>query len=372
MRILGAVLNSGGMSGPYARTLPLTIEELELDAPGPSEVLIRIEAAGICHSDLSVVDGSRNRPLPMLLGHEAAGTVMQVGPHVSGLSIGQRVVASFLPRCGECAACHTDGRLPCIVGSRSNGAGELIGGGRRLHHGGRTIAHHLGVSGFATHAVLDASSLVPVGNDVHPDVAAVLGCAVLTGGGAVLNAGRPQPGQTIAIVGLGGVGMAALLVARSLPGIRVVGIDSQPDKIRLALELGADEAMGPDTAIAEEFTADVVIECAGVARAFETAFRITAVGGRMVSVGLPAPDSEARISPHDLVAGAREIVGSYQGSAVPSRDIPFYERLWREGRLPVEKLISSRIALCEVNAGLDTLASGSAVRQIIQFPVEAE
>ncbi len=368
MRIFGAVLRSSGTATPYARSQPLAIEELELDPPGPTEALVLIEAAGVCHSDLSVVDGSRSRPLPMLLGHEAAGTVVEIGSAVRGLALGQRVVAAFLPRCGECPACRTDGRLPCTVGSRANNAGELIAGGRRLHAADGAVAHHLGVSGFATHAVLDARSLVAVGGDVPADIAAVLGCAVLTGGGAVLNVGQPQPGQTIAIVGLGGVGMAALLVARSLPGINVVGIDSNPDKVQLAVDLGADSAMIPADAVAQDFEADVVIECAGVARAFETAVRMTAIGGRTVSVGLPGPGDEARISPLDLVAGAREIVGSYLGSAVPSRDIPFYERLWREGRLPVEKLISSRIALNEVNAGLDTLASGAAVRQIIEFP----
>lgn len=371
MRIHGAVLNTLGAGRPYRQSRPLVIEELDLDSPGETEVLVRIEAAGICHSDLSVVDGSRERPLPMLLGHEAAGTVVEVGPGVTGLRVGQRVVAAFLPRCGVCAACQTDGRLPCTPGSSANGSGVLLGGGRRLHRDGAAVAHHLGVSGFATHAVMDVRSLVAVGADVPPDVAAVLGCAVLTGGGAVLNAGRPQRGQTVAIVGLGGVGMAALLVAASVEQVTVVGIDSNNEKVRMALELGADRSMTPEQALDEKFTADVVVECAGVARAFETAVAITAPGGRTVSVGLPAPTAEARISPLGIVAEAREIIGSYLGSAVPSRDIPFYEELWRAGKLPVEKLVTSRIPLSEVNTGLDTLASGEAVRQIIEFPMEA-
>lgn len=368
MKIVGAVLSTSDADRPYSGSKPLTIEELELDGPGPGEVLVRIEAAGLCHSDLSVVDGSRRRPLPMLLGHEAAGIVVQLGSDVTHLAVGQRVVAAFLPRCGECTACLTDGRLPCIPGSQANGKGELMGGGRRLHSKGVSVAHHLGVSGFATHAVMDVRSLVGVGADVPPEVAAVLGCAVLTGGGAVLNAGRPVAGQTVAVVGLGGVGMAALLVAASIPDVRVVGIDSNPDKVRLAMGLGADTALTPDQAHEQNFTAEVVVECAGVARAFETAVDITAPGGRTVSVGLPGPTAEARISPLRLVAEAREIVGSYLGSAVPSRDIPYYEALWREGRLPVEKLITSRISLSEINEGLDTLANGDSVRQIIEFP----
>jgi alcohol dehydrogenase len=304
----------------------------------------------------------------MLLGHEAAGIVVDAGEDVTDLCVGQRVVAAFLPRCGACAACKTDGRLPCTVGSRANGEGALIAGGRRLHRDGESVAHHLGVSGFATYAVMDRCSVVPVGNDVPPDVAAVLGCAVLTGGGAVLNAGRPHAGQTVAVVGLGGVGMAALLVAASLDGVTVIGVDANPDKVAAAPAFGAHRALTPSQALAEHLVADVVVECAGVVPAFETAVKLTAPGGRTVTVGLPAPTAQARMSPLDLVSGAREIVGSYLGSAVPSRDIPYYETLWRTGKLPLEKLISTHIPLSEVNAGFDALARGEAIRQIIQFP----
>jgi len=368
MRIIGAVLRSSDAVRPYSTSNPLTIEPLELDPLCANEVLVRIEAAGICHSDLSVVNGSRLRPLPMLLGHEAAGIVEEIGSGVSDLSIGQRVVAAFLPRCGTCAACLTGGRLPCTPGSHANGEGNLLDGGRRLHSGAESVAHHLGVSAFATHAVMDARSLVAVGADVPPDIAAVLGCAVLTGGGAVLNAGRPTAGQTVAVVGLGGVGMAALLVAASIADVRVVGIDANVSKLGLGLELGAEETFMPEQAIAEGFTADVVIECAGVARAFETAIALTAPGGRTVSVGLPGPEAEVPFSPLQLVAEAREIVGSYLGSAVPSRDIPYYENLWRQGLLPIENLITAHIELADINVGLETLANGDAVRQIIRFP----
>jgi alcohol dehydrogenase len=243
-----------------------------------------------------------------------------------------------------------------------------MAGGSRLRDGEAPIFHHLGVSGFATHAVMDYRSLVSVGADVPADLAAVLGCAVLTGGGAVLNAGKPVAGQTVAIVGLGGVGMAALLVAASVPDVTVVGIDSNPDKIALARELGAHDSFTPQHVIERGFRADVVVECAGVVPAFETAVAITAPGGRTVTVGLPAPGAEARVSPLGLVAEAREIIGSYMGSAVPARDIPYYESLWRDGRLPLEKLISSHIALADINAGFATLADGDAVRQIIVFP----
>ncbi|MDR2997198.1 MAG: alcohol dehydrogenase catalytic domain-containing protein [Microbacterium sp.] len=367
--ITGAVLTRSGTERPYATSRPLQVVELGLDDPGPDEMLVRIEAAGVCHSDLSVVDGNRPRPLPMLLGHEAAGIVEQVGAAASedGFRIGDRVVMAFLPRCGECAGCRTGGRLPCVPGTASNSAGTLFDGGVRLRRGDAEVHHHLGVSAFATHAVVDRRSAVVVGDDVPPAVAAVLGCAVLTGGGAVLNAGDPQPGDDVVVVGLGGVGMAALITAVAHGAGRVIGIDAVPEKLETALRLGADQAFTPDEAVAAGLRAPVVVEAAGHPRAFETAFALTAPGGRTVTVGLPAPDARASLPPVTITAEARTIIGSYLGSAVPSRDIPRYAQLWREGRLPVEALISAEIGIDEINEAMDALADGRALRQIIRF-----
>lgn len=230
--IRGAVLDQIGVPRPYWRSKPISVVELHLDPPDRGEVLVRIEAAGVCHSDLSVVDGTRVRPVPILLGHEAAGIVEQVGDGVDGVAVGQRVVLVFLPRCGQCAACATDGRTPCEPGSAANKAGTLLGGGIRLSRGGRPVYHHLGVSGFATHVVVNRASVVPVPHEVPPTVAALLGCAVLTGGGAVLNVGDPQPGQSVAVVGLGGVGMAAVLTALTYTDVRVVAVDQLPESCR--------------------------------------------------------------------------------------------------------------------------------------------
>ncbi|MEU1985696.1 alcohol dehydrogenase catalytic domain-containing protein [Nocardia sp. NPDC019395] len=366
MRIRGAVLERIGAAQPYADSAPITVSELDLADPGPGEILVRIEAAGICHSDLSVVDGNRVRPVPMLLGHEAAGKVVAAGPD-AGLSIGQRVVMTFLPRCGECAGCASDGRTPCIPGSAANNAGELLAGGRRLHRDGTEVQHHLGVSGFATYAVVDRRSVVPVDDDVPPDIAAVLGCAVLTGGGALLNSAKPAATDRVMVVGLGGVGMAAVLVAVSLGVREVIAVDTVPEKLDLARDLGATGAYTPADLAEQEIRAEVVVEAAGSARAFESAVAATAPGGTTVTVGLPSPDARASISPLGLVAQGRSIVGSYLGSAVPSRDIPEYVRMWREGRLPVEKLISARIGLDEINRAMDELAAGHALRQVIVF-----
>ncbi|GAA4387260.1 alcohol dehydrogenase catalytic domain-containing protein [Tsukamurella soli] len=378
MRIRGAVLEEIGRARPYAETRPISVAELDLAAPGPGELLVRIEAAGLCHSDLSVVDGNRVRPVPMLLGHEAAGIVEEFGPGPTpeGLAIGDRVAMAFLPRCGECANCRTNGKLPCTPGSVANEAGELLGGGRRLSRDGAPVQHHLGVSGFATHAVIDARSVTRVGLDIPPEVAAVLGCAVLTGGGGLLNAGQPAEGDDVIVVGLGGVGMAALITALALrdgdgsvgPKIgRVIGVNRQLAKRELALELGADAVYTMEELADSGVRAPVVIECAGHARAFETAVAATGVGGRTITVGLPSPQALAQISPLGLTAEARTIVGSYLGSAVPQRDIPKFAELWRTGVLPVHKLISGELPLERINEAMDALADGTAVRQIIRF-----
>lgn len=370
MRIRGAVLERIGDPTPYAESEPITVSELDLGEPGPGELLVRIEAAGLCHSDLSVVDGNRVRPVPMLLGHEAAGRIERVGSADSALTVGQRVVMTFLPRCGECSGCATDGRTPCLPGSLANNAGELLSGGRRLLRDGDPVHHHLGVSAFATHAVVDERSVVPVDDDVPPEVAAVLGCAVLTGGGALLNSAHPSPADRIMVVGLGGVGMAAVLVAAALregTGRDVIAVDTVPEKLKLATEFGATVAYTPAELAEEGIQADIVIEAAGNIRAFETAVAATAPGGTTVTVGLPAPDAMATISPLGLVAQGRSIVGSYLGSAVPARDIPKYVDMWRAGSLPVERLISARITLEDINRGMDELASGHALRQVIMF-----
>lgn len=365
--IRGAVLEHIGSPRPYAESQPIRVSELELAAPGTGELQVRIEAAGVCHSDLSVVDGNRVRPVPMLLGHEAAGIVEQIGDGVTGVDAGQRVVMAFLPRCGRCPACATEGLTPCEPGSAANTAGTLLGGGMRLSRGGKPVFHHLGVSGFATHAVVHRASVVPVPDDVPPGVAALLGCAVLTGGGAVLNVGKPEPGQTVAVVGVGGVGMAAVLTALAHNEVRVIAVDQLPEKLAVAGSLGAHETYTPQAATDAGVKATIVIEAVGHPAALQTAIDLTAAGGRTITVGLPAPQARISLAPLGFVAEGRSLIGSYLGSAVPARDIPRFVALWRSGRLPVESLVSSRIALDDINVAMDHLADGRAVRQLITF-----
>ena len=371
-KITAAVLEqSGDHCRPYAASAPLTLKQLALDPPGRSELLVRIDAAGVCHSDLSVVDGNRIRPMPMALGHEATGIIEALGdPDDRDFAVGDRIILSFLPACGTCARCHAGEAWMCSTGAAANGAGELISGGCRLHEGEHSIHHHLGVSGFATHAVVDRRSAVKVDRDLQPEIAALFGCAVLTGVGAVMNSAQVRPGEGVIIYGLGGVGLAALLGAFASGACPVIAVDTSEAKRALAQSLGAI-AVHPDdvpAAIAEvssEGGVDVVIETVGKAAVLKSAFAAARRGGRIVTVGLPNPDEKLDIPAIAFVAEGKTLIGSYMGSAVPARDIPRYIGLWKAGRLPVELLISSISPLSEINTLLDRLADGEAIRQIV-------
>jgi alcohol dehydrogenase len=375
MKVKAAVLREIGRPAPYAQSMPLSLEEIELDAPGPGEVLVRIRAAGLCHSDLSVIDGNRPRPVPMVLGHEAAGVVEQVGEGVTSLARGDHVVAAFVPSCGHCGPCDAGRPALCEPGFAANSAGTLLAGARRLHDAKGEVHHHLGVSGFADHAVLAANSLVRVPADLPFAEAALFGCAVITGVGAVVNTAAMPRGASVAVVGLGGVGLASLLAARMLDAEHIVAIDMNDAKLATARELGATATMNAaDPEAADKVKAltrggvAFAFEMAGAARAFELAYRITRRGGTTVSAGLSHPDQRFSLPHLGLVAEERTIKGSYLGSCVPSRDIPRYIEWYRAGRLPVDRLLSERIRLEDINGAFDRLAAGASIRQVIEIP----
>lgn len=371
MNIVAAVLERSGHTGPFGETNPLTLGTVELDPPQSGELLVKIEAAGLCHSDLSVIDGNRVRPMPMALGHEAVATVVACGDTSDTLfKAGDRVVLSFLPPCGECVPCVSGESYLCAKGAESNGSGELLRGGRRLHRGAEDVHHHLGVSAFATHAVVDRRSAVKIDTDIPVEIAALFGCAVLTGVGAVLNTAQVRPGESVAIYGLGGVGLAALMGALAGGANPVVAIDPASAKRELAVELGAAAAFAPEDAETQIEALlggkpDVVIETVGKARVLEAAYALVRRGGRVVTVGLPNPAEMFTISAVSLVGDAKTIIGSYLGASIPARDIPRYIGLWRAGRLPVERLLTSVSPLGEINQLFDKLASGEAIRQIV-------
>ena len=375
MKIRAAVLKASPAQAPFAESRPLVIEELDLDPPGPEEVLVRIGAAGLCHSDLSVINGNRPRPVPMVLGHEAAGTVVQVGSAIRDLAPGDRVVMTFQPTCGACLPCAEGRPALCIPGAEANGRGVLMSGDMRLHDGGTDVHHHCGVSAYADHAVVSRHSVVRVdAEDIPFSELALFGCAVQTGVGAVLNTCRVQPGQSVAIVGLGGVGLAALLGAVAAGATEIVAVDLSDDKLALAQELGATRIYNAaKDGLSDRIRADTgggvdhAVELAWAAPACELAYRITRRGGQTVTAGLPAPTAEFRLPAVNVVADERTVKGSYMGSCVPQRDIPRFIRMYRAGQLPVDRLLTRTLRLDEINEGFDLLDRGEAIRQVVVF-----
>jgi alcohol dehydrogenase len=374
MKIRAAVLNAMGAPAPYAQSKPLSIEQIELDRPGPGEILVKIAAAGLCHSDLSVIEGNRPRPMPMALGHEAAGIVEALGPGVDDLTKGDHVVMVFVPSCGHCLPCSEGRPALCEPGAAANGAGTLLSGGKRLHRNGQHINHHLGVSGFAEYATVSRRSCVKVDRELPLDEAALFGCAVLTGVGAVINTAKVPAGSTVAVVGLGGVGLSSILGVVASGASRVVAVDLSDDKLGLARQLGATDAFNagsPDAAneIRDALNGGVeyAFEMAGSVRALELAYKITRRGGTTVTAGLPNPSHTFALPPVSLVAEERTLKGSYIGTCVPVRDLPRYVDLYRRGKLPVDRLMSKHLKLDDINEGFDLLHEGKAVRQVVTF-----
>lgn len=372
MKIRAAVLETIGAAAPYAQSQPLKIREVELAPPGPDEVLIRVRAAGLCHSDLSVISGDRPRPVPMVLGHESAGEVIECGPGVTDLAPGDRVVLVFMPSCGCCMPCMEGRPALCEPGAASNGAGTLLSGARRLSLNGQPVYHHVGVSCFADYAVVSRRSCVKLEADISFEEASLFGCAVLTGVGAVINTARLQAGTTAAVLGLGGVGFSALLAAVASGARQVIALDLNESKLALARELGATATVNAgDPDAMEQVKAltqggvDVAFEMAGAIAAMELAWRITRRGGSTVTAGLPHPDRRFALPPVQLVAEERTLRGSYIGSSVPARDIPRYIEMYQRGKLPVDRLMGERLTLEDINRGFDRMASGMSLRDVI-------
>lgn len=374
MKIRAAVIREMGLPQPYAQSRPLSIEDVDLAPPQQREVLVQVKAASLCHSDLSTINADRPRQMPMVLGHEAAGVVVETGPGVGDLAPGDHVVMVFAPSCGECVACKEGHPGRCEPGQQSNGAGTLLGGGMRLSQNGQPVYHHVGVSAFADYCVVNRGSLVKIDRELPFDEAAMFGCAVLTGVGAALNTAQVFPGARVAVVGLGGVGLNAMFGAQVAGASQVVAIDIHDDKLELARALGATDTLNakdPDAIRkVKEMTGggvDFGLEMAGSVQAMELAYRITRRGGTTVTAGLPHPDARWALQQVNLTAEERTVKGSYVGSCVPPRDMPRYIDLYRKGKLPVNRLMSDHLRFEDINEGFDRLASGHTVRQIIML-----
>lgn len=368
-----AVLYATVPSGTnYTEAKPLAVQELERPEPRAGELGVTITYSSLCHSDLSVVDGSRVRPLPMALGHEAVGRVDAVGEGVTDVTPGDHVVLVFVPSCGGCRACRAGRPALCHRAAEVNGSGDLLHGEALLRTpAGERINHHLGVSAFADYAVVARESVVVIDDDVPDTVAAMFGCAVLTGMGAVLNTAAAQPGQAVAVFGLGAVGLSAVMAAALAGASAVIAIDPNEGKHGLALKCGATAVGTPDDAprLIAEATGDgvdIAVEAVGSARVIAACLEHVTRGGAVVSVGLPHPTAELTVPALQFAGAGKRLLGSYMGDAVPERDIPLYLQYWREGRLPVELLHTDTRPLDEINEGLDALAAGQVVRRLFR------
>lgn len=372
MKVKAAVLRENTKPRPYAESLPLSIEKIDLDPPNAGEVLVQIKAAGLCHSDLVAINGERAKPTPMVIGHEAAGIVAELGPGVDGFKVGDHVVPAYVSSCGQCEMCREGRPALCALATVANAAGTLRDGTTRLHRDGQRIHHHSGVAAFAEYAVISKDALVKIDKAIPFEHAALFGCAVVTGVGSVVNTAKLSAGQSVAVVGLGGVGLSALLAAKAAGASKIIAIDIHQDKLDLARELGAHDAInaGQDGVVKtvrdlSDGGVHIAIEAAGSSRALDTAYAVTRRGGTTVAAGMPGPDAAFTISHLSLSAEERTLKGSYMGSCVPPRDIPRFLALYRDGRLPVDRLMSRTIGFDGLNAALDRLDDGTTVREIL-------
>ena len=373
MKMKAAVLREQGLPRPYATSMPMTVEEVDLDPPGPGEVLYKIIGAGLCHSDLSTIENLRPRRMPTIPGHEAAGIVEAVGPGVTSFKPGDHVISVFVTSCGDCRYCNRGRPNLCQSSFASRNNGTLVSGERRLSLAGEPIHHYSGLSVFAQYAVVSQNALIRIPEEIPLEDATIFGCAVVTGVGAVLNTAQVPPGGQMAVVGLGGVGMNALMGGVVAGAERIVAVDINPEKLKLARELGATDTFlaGNDDAVAAIRDAtdgglDYVIETAGSVPAMNLAYAITARGGMVVSAGLPAATATFSYLHGALVSDEKSIRGSYMGSCVPKRDIPRFLGLYQRGKLPVGKLRSGFITLEQINEGFDRLSEGVVLRQILR------
>jgi len=352
---------------------PVMVREVELDPPGPGEVSVAIAAAGVCHSDLHVRRGDWRVPAPLVMGHEGAGIVKEVGPGVSGLTEGDHVVLSWIAPCGKCRFCLAEHPARCKIAATVVGpGGVLMDGTSRLRLDGQRIRHYLGVSSFAEQAVVPASGAIRIRDDAPLDVVALVGCAVATGVGAVTNTAAVEQGATVAVIGCGGVGLSVVQGARLAGASRIVAVDLRPEKTALARRLGATDevdaaAVGAVAAVQDLLPdgVDYAFDAIGLTSTTSQAIAMLGLGGAAVLVGLPPDGATVSFEPLVLAESDQRILGSNYGSVRPSVDIPALVDLFMNGDLLLNELISSRAPLESASAALDELEAGRALRTLL-------
>ena len=372
MKMKAAILRTTSAQRPFSVSKPLSIEEVELDPPKRGEVLIKIKAVGLCHSDLVAITGERAKPMPIVIGHEAAGIVEEIGQDVQGFEVGDHVVPSYVASCGRCEMCSVGRPALCEPATIANANAVLKDGTTRLRQGSTRIHHHSGVAGFAEYSVIPEEALVKIDKSVPFEHAALFGCGVVTGVGSVINTAQAKPGQFIAVVGLGGVGLSAVLAALAIGSGEVLALDLSEEKLAFARELGVHHALNAgDADIQAQISAltgggvHIAIETAGSNRALQMAYDITRRGGTTVTAGMPGPEAEITLSHLKIAAEERSIKGSYMGSCVAKRDIPRYLNMFQNGSLPVDKLMSRSIGFDDLNAAMDRLADAKTIREVL-------
>lgn len=351
---------------------PLVVEEVRLDPPRQGEVQVRFAASGVCHSDLNTINGVDPSPLPVILGHEGAGVVEEVGAGVSDLHVGDHVVLSWLPYCGRCRRCASGRPSLCEKLDWFN-AGTMRDGTTRFHRDGRPIHHHTPAS-FSERSVVPAETAIALDPAMPLPEAALLGCAVMTGVGAVLNTARVSPGESVVVIGCGGVGLNVVQGASIAGASPIVAIDVVAEKLRLARELGATDTCNAAEGGEEEFVRDVlargadyVFEALGNPRTVELAVRLLTPGGKAVLVGIAPPGAAVSIEAVGITTGAREILGSWYGSCVPPRDFPALLRLYASGRLKLDPLIGATCGLNDINEAFTRMVTGDVARTVVQY-----
>jgi NDMA-dependent alcohol dehydrogenase len=354
---------------------PLSIEELDLAPPGPGEVAVRLGASGVCHSDWNVISGATANPLPVVLGHEGAGVVEDVGEGVTSVSAGDRIVLSWLPSCGRCFYCTQGRPVLCEWSTPAMLAGTLPDGTTRLSRDGESVYHYSFLSTFAERCVVPEGSCVPVRKDAPFEIAALVGCAIMTGIGATMNRARIEPGSSVVVLGAGGVGLSAVIGARLAGAGTIVAVDPVLFKRELALELGATHALdasdGDVPAAVRDLTAgrgaDYAFDTAGAPGLVRTAYDSVRPGGMVVAIGIPPADEEPRLPGPRLPREEKIVTGSLYGSCRPHVDMPLVLDLFMAGRLPLDRLVTRTYPLEEVNDAFAAMGAGEVARGVIVF-----
>lgn len=346
---------------------PLAVEDIELNPTGPGQVRVRLAAAGVCHSDLSLANGTLRQPFPAVLGHEGAGVVVETGAGVTGLAPGDHVVLNWSPPCRACWFCEHGEPYLCVHADDARGVPFATVAGEPVYAG-------LGTGAFAAETVVGAHACIPVPDDIPLAEAALLGCAVLTGVGAVTNAARVRPGQTVVVVGLGGVGLAAIQGARLAGAEAIIAVDPAPAKEALALSLGATHYLAPHAGLAKEIRAltgglgaDHAIECVGRGETIRAAWSATRRGGTATVVGLGSAQDPVTFNALEVAFFARTIVGCMYGSTDPAVDVPILLEHYRAGRLDLAALVSDEVELADVGEAFSRMRAGQGARTLVRF-----